>query len=101
MLFTVKNYYSEFDGIHYLKGTIMINYNENIYLNQYRERQTCCKEFFGEHLLSPFITYDKIKTYYPIKIVDLRFKVDYETPKKIRLFEENDEIPTNTNSHVI
>ena len=30
MLFTVKKNYSEFDGIHYLKGTIMINYNENI-----------------------------------------------------------------------
>ena len=48
------------------------------------------------NLLSPIKTYDKMKTYYPIQIIDLRFQVDHLSPKKIGLFEEYDPKPTNT-----
>ena len=34
-------------------------------------------------MLNPFITYDKMKNYYPIQILDLRFQVDHISPKKI------------------
>ena len=41
-----------------------------------------------------------MKTYYPIQVIDLRFQVDYLTPKKIWLFEEYDEKPTNIKLYV-
>ena len=47
-------------------------------------------------MLSPIITYDKMKNYYPIQIIDLRFQVDHISPKKIRLFKEHDKNPANT-----
>ena len=58
------------------------------------------KEYVVEELLSSIITYDEIKTYYPIQVNDLRFQVDYVTPKIIKLHEEYDEDPTNTNLYV-
>ena len=42
-----------------------------------------------------------MKTFYPIQVIDLRFKIDYITPKKIRLLQEYENAPENTNFHVI
>ena len=55
------------------------------------------KDYVGNQVLSPITTYDKMKTYYPIQVIDLRFQVYHVTPKKKRLSEENDEDPTHTN----
>ena len=52
-------------------------------------------------MLNPIISYDKMKKYYPIQIIDLRFQVDHISPKKIRLFEDYDDNPVNTNFDVI
>ena len=52
-------------------------------------------------MLNPIISYDKMKKYYPIQIIDLRFQVDHISPKKIRLFEEYDDNPVNTNLYII
>ena len=41
-----------------------------------------------------------MKTYYPIQLIDLRFQVDYITPKKIELFDEYDENPNDANLRV-
>ena len=68
----------------------MVNYEENKYLEQCRDSKLFYKEYIGEQLLSPIITYDKMKTYYPIQTVDLRIQVDHISPKKLRLFEEYD-----------
>ena len=92
----VRNYYSEIDGIRYPKNPVMVNFEENIYLEQYKDSKLFYKEYVGESMLYPIITYDKMKNYYPIQIIDLRFQVDHISPKKIRLFEENDPNPTNT-----
>ena len=79
----------------------MVNYGENNYLEQYRDLKMFYKEYVGEQLLSPIMSYDKTKNYYPIQIIDLRFEVDHISPKKIRLFEEYDPNRTNTNLYVI
>ena len=79
----------------------MVNYAENNYLDQYRDLKLFYKEYIGETILSPIITYDKMKEYYPIQMIDLRFQVDHISPKKIRLFEEHDDNPVNTNLYVI
>ena len=42
-----------------------------------------------------------MKTFYPIQVNDLGFQIDYITPKKIRLFEEYENTPDNTNLYVI
>ena len=97
----VRKYYSEIDGIRYPKNPVMVNYEENNYLEQYKDLKLFYKEYVGDHLLSPIITYDKMKDYYPIQIIDLRFQVDHISPKKIRLFEEYDPNPTNTVLYVI
>ena len=52
-------------------------------------------------MLSPIISYDKMKNYYPIQLIDLRFQVDHIPPKKIRLFEEYDDNPANTILYLI
>ena len=79
----------------------MIIYNENNYLNQYRDLKQFYKKHVGNQLLSLTITYDKLKLFYPIQIFDERFQADYITPKKIRLFDECDETPLNTILYVI
>ena len=60
----------------------MVNYEENKYLEQYKDLKLYYKEYVGEQLLSPIVTYDKMKDYYPIQIIDLRFQVDHISPKK-------------------
>ena len=52
-------------------------------------------------MLSPIITYDKMKKYYPFQLIDLQFQVDQISPKKIRLFEEYDDDAVNTNIYII
>ena len=74
----------------------MNNYDENNYLDQYGNLKLFQKIYFGEQLLSPIISYDKIKTCYSIQIMDLRIEVDHVTPTKIRLFDEYDGNPVNT-----
>ena len=96
----VRKYYSEIDGIRYPKNPVMANFAENNYLEQYKDLKLFYKEYVGESILSPIITYDKMKNYYPIQIIDLRFQVDHLSPKKIRLFEKYDP-NTNTNLYVI
>ena len=77
------------------------NFSDNKYLDQYRDLKLFYKEYNGETLLNPFISYLDMKTFYPIQVIDLRFQIDYVTPKKIRLFEEYENAPENTNLYVI
>ena len=79
----------------------MVNYTENNYLDQYRDLKLFYKEHVGDQLLSSIKSFDKIKKYYPIQILDLRFQVDHISPKKITLFEEHDNNPANTILYII
>ena len=97
----VRKYYSEIDGVRYPKNPVMVIFAENNYLEQYRELKLFYKEYVGEPMLNRIITYDKMKKYHPIQIIDLRFQVDHISPKKIRLFEEYENNPVNTNLYVI
>ena len=65
-----------------------MNYEQNDYIEQYRDLKLFFKEYFGEELMSPFITYPDMKTKYPIEIINLRHQADHITPKKIQLFVE-------------
>ena len=59
------------------------------------------KEYVGEELLNPFVSYPDMKSKYPIQVVDFRFQSDHITPKKIQLFEEYRAVPNNARLYVI
>ena len=85
----------------YPKDPVETNFSDKKYLLQNRDLKLFYKEYNGESLLYPFISYLDMKTFYPIQVIDLRFQIDYITPKKIRLFEEYKNAPDNTNLYVI
>ena len=74
----------------------MVKCEENNFLEQYKDLKLFYKEYVGDRLLSPIISYHKMKNYYPIQLIDLGFQVNHMSPKKNRLFEEYDDNPTNT-----
>ena len=94
----VMECFAEVDSYRYPKETVLTNFTENDYLDQYRDLKLFCKEYVGEELLVPFISYTDMKNKYPIQVIDLRqHQVDHITPKKIQLFEENKNDPVYTN----
>ena len=61
--FDVRKYYSEIDGFRYPKNPVMVNFEENKYQEQYKDLKPFYKEYVGESMLSPIISYDKKKDY--------------------------------------
>ena len=78
-----------------------MNYEQNDYIEQYKDLKLFFKEYIGEHLMSPFITYPDMKTKYPIEIIDLRHQSDHITPKKIQLLLEYGADPENAQFFLI
>ena len=46
------------------------------------------REYVGEELITPFISYLDMETKYSIEIGDLGHQTDHKTPKKIQFFHE-------------
>ena len=78
-----------------------MNYEQNDYIEHYRNLKLFFKEYIGEQLLSPFISYPDMKTKYPIEILDLRHQADHIALKKIQLFLEYGEDPENARFFLI
>ena len=97
----VTKYFVEIDGIRYPKDGVLINYEEISYLDQYRDLKFFYKEYIGESPLTPYISYPDMKYRYPIQITDLRYQIDYLSPKKIQLFEIFSEDPPNERLFII
>ena len=84
----LRKYYIEIDGQRYPRDSSLMNYEQNDYIEQYKVLKFFFKEYIGEQLMSPFISYPDMKTKYPIEIIDLRNQSDHITPKKFQLFLE-------------
>ena len=97
----LRKYYIEIDGQRYPRDSSLMNYEQNDYIEQYKDLKLFFKEYIGESLLSPFISYPDMKTKYPIEIIDLRHQADHITPKKIQLFLEYGEDPENARFFLI
>ena len=97
----VGKYFAEIDSVRYPRDGVLINYPENDYIDQYKDLKLFFKEYVGEEILGPFVSYPEIKTKSPIQVIDLRFQADHITPKKIQLFEEYREAPNNSRLYVI
>ena len=72
-----------------------MNFEQNDYIEQYKDLKLFFKEYIGEQLMSPFLSYPDMKTKYPIEIIDLRHQFDHLTPRKIQLFLEYGADPEN------
>ena len=72
----VKRYFVEIDGVRYPKDTVETNFSDKKYLDQYKDLKLFYKEYNGETLLHPFISYLDMKTFYPIHVIDLGFQID-------------------------
>ena len=97
----IRKYYVEIDGLRYPRDNVLINYEENDYIQQYKDLKLFWKEYIGEPIISPFISYIDMKTKYPIEIFDLRHQSDHITPKKIQLFHEYGTDPDNARLFLI
>ena len=78
-----------------------MNYEQDDYIEQYKDLKLFFKEYIGEQLLSPFISYTDMKTNFPIEIIDIRHQADHITPKKIQLFLEYGVDPENARFFLI
>ena len=78
-----------------------MNYEKKDYIEQYKDLKFFFKEYIGEQLLTPFISYPDMKTIYPIEIIDSRHQSDHITPKKIQLFLEYGADPENAKFFII
>ena len=97
----VTKYFVEIDGVRYPKDRVLTNFEENSYLDQYRDLKLFYKEYVGEPQLTPYISYPDMKYRYPIQITDLRHQFDHITPKKVQLFQEFSEDPNNERLFII
>ena len=97
----LRKYYIEIDGQRYPRDSSLMNYEQNDYFEQYKDLKLFFKEYIGEQLMSPFISYPDMKTKYPIEIIDLRHQSDHITPKKIQLFLEYGGDPENARFFLI
>ena len=77
------------------RDSSLMNYEQNDYIEQYKDLKLFFKEYFGEELMSPFTSYTDMKTKNPIEIIDLRHQPEHITPKKIQLFLEYGTDPEN------
>ena len=96
-----RKYYIEIDGQRYPRDSSLMNYEQNDYIEQYKDLKLFFKEYIGEQLMSPFISYPDMKSKYPIEIIDLRHQADHITPKKIQLFLEYGADPENASFFLI
>ena len=97
----LQEYYVEIDGFRYPRDSSLMNYEQNDYIEQYKGLKLFFKEYIGEELMTPFISYSDVKTKYPIKIIDLRHQPDHITPKKIQLVLEYGGDPENARFFLI
>ena len=97
----LQKYYVEIDSVRYPRDNVLVNYEQNDYIEQYKDLKLFFKEYIGEELMSPFISYPDMKTKYPIEIIDLRHQTDHISPKKIQLFQEYSADPDNAKFYLI
>ena len=94
-------YFVEIDGQRGPRDSVLTNYEENDYIQQYKDLKLFYREYIGEPILNPLISYTDMKRKYPIEIIDLRHQSDHITPKKIQLFHEKGTDPDNVRLFII
>ena len=97
----LQKYYVEIDSVRYPRDSVLVNYEQNDYIEQYKYLKLFFKEIIGDELMSPSISYLDMKIKYPIEIIDLGHQSDHISPKKIQLFQEYTADPENAKFYLI
>ena len=97
----LRKYFVEIDGLRYPRDSVLINYEENDYIQQNKDLKLFSREYVGEPILNPFISNLDLKTKHPIEIIDLRHQSDHITPTKLQLFHEYGTDPDNARLFII
>ena len=97
----LRKSYVELDGQRYPRDGVLINYEENDYIQQYNDIKLLFHDYIGERLLQPVVSYPDIRTKYPIDIIDLRRQSDHITPRKIQFFLNYSTDPDNARLFLI
>ena len=97
----LRKYFVEIDGQRYHRDSVLTHYEENDYIQQYKDLKLFYREYIGEPIFNPLISYTDMKTKYPIEKIDLRHQPDHITPKKIQLFHEYGADPDNARLFII
>ena len=97
----LRKYYVQIDSLRYPRDSVLINYDENDYIQEYKDLKLLYREYIGEPILNPFISYLDMKTKYSIEIIDIRHQSDHITPKKIQLCHECGKDPDNARLFII
>ena len=97
----LRKYYVEIDRQRYPRDGVFVNCEQNDYNQQYKDLKLFFKEFVGEPILNPLLSYPDMKTKYPFEIIDLRHQSDCIRPKKVQLFQENGSYPNNARLFLI
>ena len=97
----VRKYHVDIDGSRYPRDSVNVDDGLKDYIDQYRALKLFYKEYVGDELMSPFISYPDMKTKYPIQHIHLRFQVDHFNPKKMGLFEEYRGVTNNARLFII
>ena len=84
----IRKYFVETDGLRYPNDCIDVEYSANDYLNQIKTPDWILKDYIGELLSDPSITYPDIKNFYPIQVIDSRLHANHTHLKKQKIFEE-------------
>ena len=84
----LRKHHVEIDSSRYPRNSLLINYDENENIEQYKKLKLFSNKYIGETILNPSISYPDMKTKYPTEIIDLRHQPDHITPKKIQEFKE-------------
>ena len=98
----LQKHYVEIDSVRYPRDSVLVKYEQNDYIEQYKDLKLFFKEYIGEQLMIPFLSYPDMKTKNPIEIIDLRHhQPDHKTPKKNQLFQEYSADPQNAKFYSI
>ena len=82
----LRKNYVEVDGQRYPRDSVLINYEENDYIQQNKKLKLFLKDY-RKTILNPLISYPDMKTIYRIEIFDLRHQPDQLTPKNFNCFK--------------
>ena len=97
----LRKYYVEIDSLRYPRETLFLKHEQNDYIERYKDLKLFFKEYIGEVILNPFVSYPDLKTKYPIRIIDWGHQPDHTTPEKIQLFQDYATTPNNGRLHLI
>ena len=97
----IRKYYVEIDGQRYPRNSVLSNYEENDFIQQYKDLKLFWKKYIDEPILNPLISYPDLKTKNPIEIIDLGHQSDHIVPKKTQIFHEYGTDPDNGRLFII